>query len=271
MYTTQAIMADTHGYIDNKNNTNHHSIPDDERLHLMDADIIVHTAMLIRLMMKATKQASKTAKYCALHINIHILPSKFDQLKHMISRLKDAGITVHFIMLCDTFWFDANADRFNIPGYCFVHKSRKSISRGGVALYISTEFHLKLRPDLCINIEGEFECTAAEIEAKRGKRNLIIAEIYIIPNTSERESISRYETVMTNLCNTNNSILVRTDQNFDYMKTDTNANVSDILNALFTLGALPTVPTRVTHSSATLVDRMYVKCERYERLYQEHC
>ena len=59
---------------------------------------------------------------------------------------------------------------------------------------------------------------------------LIIAEIYRIPNTPERESISRYETVMTNLCNTNNAILVGTDQNFDYMKTDTNANVSDLLN-----------------------------------------
>ena len=36
-------------------------------------------------------------------------------------------------------------------------------------IYILNEFHFKLRPDLCINIEGEFECIAAEIEAKRGK------------------------------------------------------------------------------------------------------
>ena len=73
---------------------------------------------------------------------------------------------------------------------------------------------------------------------------------------------------MTNLCNTNNAILVGTDQNFDYMKTDTNVNVSDLLNVFFTLGALPTVlaPTRVTHTSATLIDNMYVKCERYEKV-----
>ena len=61
-----------------------------------------------------------------------------------------------------------------------------------------------------------------------------------------------------------------TDQHFDYMTTDTNANVSDLLNVFFTLGALPTVltPTRVTHSrtSATLIDNMYVKCERYEKV-----
>ena len=61
-----------------------------------------------------------------------------------------------------------------------------------------------------------------------------------------------------------------TDHNFDYMKTDTNANVSDLLNVFFTLGALPTVltPTRVTHSrtSATLIDNMYVKCEQYEKI-----
>ena len=38
MYTTQTVMADTHDYIDNNNNTNHHNIPDDERLNLLDAD-----------------------------------------------------------------------------------------------------------------------------------------------------------------------------------------------------------------------------------------
>ena len=73
-------------------------------------------------------------KYCAIHLNIHSLPSKFDQLKDMIVRLNDNKIKVDFILLCETFLVDANADKFSIPGYNFVHKSRKSLSRGGVAM-----------------------------------------------------------------------------------------------------------------------------------------
>ena len=50
---------------DNANNTTHHSIPDDERLHILDA--VVHTVMLIRFIMKATKQASR------LHSTVHYI------------------------------------------------------------------------------------------------------------------------------------------------------------------------------------------------------
>ena len=88
------------------------------------------------------------------------------------------------------------------------------------------EFHFKLRPDLCINIEGEFECTAAEI-------SLLPKYIYFLMH--QKGNVFSYETVMTNLCNTNNAILVGTDQNFDYMKTDANANVVDLLNVFFTI------------------------------------
>ena len=59
MYTTQNVMADTHDYIDNKNNTNHHSIPDDERLHLLDADSAYCDVDQVLYKMKAMKQASR--------------------------------------------------------------------------------------------------------------------------------------------------------------------------------------------------------------------
>jgi hypothetical protein len=67
----------------------------------------------------------------------------------MISTLKDSGITVHFILFCETFLVANNA---------FVHNSRKSMSRGGVAMYISNNFSFIERPDLGINHEEEFDC-----------------------------------------------------------------------------------------------------------------
>ncbi len=209
-----------------------------------------------------------SAKYCALHLNIHSLPSKLSELRNMLGILKDNGIVVHFILVCETFLSDINADMFPIPGYNFVHMSRKNLTRGGVAIYLLNCFNYKKRLDLCINVEGQFESIAVEIQSTCSKQNLIISEIYRIPNTNERLSIDRYDQMVTALCNTNCSLMIGTDQNVDYMRVNTNQNASDLLNVFFTLGVLPTVkrPTRITHTSSTVIDNIYVKCEGYDNI-----
>ena len=62
--------------------------------------------------------------YTALHINIHSLPSKHDELLTLLSNLLDKGIEINFIMLCETFLNDANKDMYSIPGYQFIQKNR---------------------------------------------------------------------------------------------------------------------------------------------------
>jgi hypothetical protein len=91
---------------------------------------------------------------------------------------------VDFVLLCETFLVDANADTLLIPGYNFVHNSCKSLSRGGVAIYIADKYTFVERQDLCINVEGEYESIAVEINAQNGGKNLILSEIYRIPNTN---------------------------------------------------------------------------------------
>ena len=136
-----------------------------------------------------------SSKYCALHLNIHSLPSKFDELQLLINDLKNNGICLHFILLCETFLNTNNADRFHIPGYSFLYQNRTNSNRGGIGLYLSNEFNFKERPDLCINDEGEFESLLVEIDAKDGKRNLIVGEIYRVPGTNEKSSIDKYDQI----------------------------------------------------------------------------
>ena len=63
-------------------------------------------------------------------------------------------------------------------------------------------------------------------------------------------------------------IMLATDQNIDYCKVDTSSSASDLLDIFTTLGTLPTVtiPTRVTHCSATLIDNIYIKSDKYENI-----
>ena len=86
-----------------------------------------------------------------------------------------------------------------------------------------------------------------------------MGEIYRVPNTSEHDSIERYETILKQLVNYKN-IIVGTDQNFDYLKIDHHKYTEDLLNTFMSNGLIPTItkPTRITHTSATLIDYIYV-------------
>ena len=92
------------------------------------------------------------------------------------------------------------------------------------------------------------------------QKNLMLAEVYRIPNTPVRESLSRYDDLMNKLVASKCVIMLATDQNIDYCKVDTSSSASDLLDIFTTLGTLPTVtiPTRVTHCSATLIDNIYI-------------
>jgi hypothetical protein len=206
-------------------------------------------------------------KYKTIHINIQSLPDKFDKLKLFLHRLKDAHLTIDFILLCETFLTANNAEMYQIPGYKFIHKSRSSLTRGGVGMYIRDDISFKLRDDIAIFHEGEFE--SIFIETTRNQNSTIVGEIYRIPNTNEQVSLNRYETVLEPLQNINKEIIIGTDQNFDYLKINTHNNTADLLNIFFACGLVPciTKPTRITHTTATLIDNLYVKPQRESKLH----
>ena len=59
----------------------------------------------------------------------------------------------------------------------------------------------------------------------------------------------------------NKSVIIGTDQNFDFLKIEINNNTSELLNTYLSSSIIPTInkPTRVTHSTATLIDNILVK------------
>ncbi len=60
--------------------------------------------------------------------------------------------------------------------------------------------------------------------------------------------------------------MVETDQYIDYMKINNDQNASNLPYVFFSVGALPVIkrPTRITHTSATLIDDIYVKNDKYD-------
>ena len=160
--------------------------------------------------------------------------------------------------MCETFLHDGNKHLFDLPGYNFVFRNRTNKSRGGVAIYIRKNIEYKLREDLDIFVEGEFESIFLETVINNNKT--VIGEIYRVPNSNINQSIERYDEIFSKTKDAKN-VIIGTDQNFDLLKIESHKQTADLFNNAFANSLMPTItkPTRITHASATLIDNIYVK------------
>jgi hypothetical protein len=205
----------------------------------------------------ATIPRGANFQYKTIHINIQSLPDKFDKLKLFLHRLKDESLTIDFVLICETFLTDKNANMYQIPGYKFIHKSRSIISRGGVGMYVRDNIQFKLRDDIALFYEGQFE--SIFIETTHSSKTTIIGEIYRIPSANDQLSLDRFEAITDQLHKCNTNIIMGTDQNFDYLKFNSHNNTAELLNNFFSHGRVPyiTKPMQITLNTTALIDNHY--------------
>ncbi len=193
-----------------------------------------------------------------LHINIHSIPAKLVELKNLLQKLKDANHEVDLILLCETFLNDTNKNSVSIDGYTLREDHRQTMTQGGVAIYINNKLQFIPRPDLSIFDEGVFESYFIEVTAE--SRNIIVGEVYRIPNTNQNSFLERYQSIIDKIKLEKKDIVIGTDQNLDYLKIQQHSNTAEFLNLNLSAGLLPTMtkPTRIVHDKATLIDNIYV-------------
>ena len=194
-----------------------------------------------------------------LQLNIRSLPNKIDQLTDLLRTLKENNQEVDLILLCETFINDVNLMQCTLSNYYFEEIHRKNKSGGGVGIFINKRLKYKSRSDITIFNEGIFESIFLEI--KSNKKNIIVGSVYRIPNTNEKLFIDKYNQIMSKLSLENKDVIIGADQNMDFLKYGVHTNTANFLNTNLNYGILPTInkPTRVTHTSATLIDNIFVK------------
>ena len=114
-------------------------------------------------------------------------------------------------------------------------------------MYINSDIQYKIRDDLSIFHEGEFETIFIETV----HNPTIVGEIYRVPNTGIKSSLNHSESLMSKLMG-NKSVIIGTDQNFDFLKIKINNNTSELLNTYLSSSIIPTInkPTRATNSNS---------------------
>ena len=196
------------------------------------------------------------------HLNIHSLPSKYDELTELLTALESKKLLPDIILLCETFLSEFNHSRYHFDKYNIVSNFRKNRRGGGVSILVKSQITYIKRSDLEIFEEGMFESIFIEIMQK-GNNSIIVGEIYRVPGTREANFLDNYESILEKIRFEHKKVIIGTDQNLDYLKINSHDNTMKLFEMNLAKNVIPTIykPTRVTHSSATLIDNIYVDVE----------
>ena len=195
-----------------------------------------------------------------IHLNIRGITSKVTELKYLIEHSL-YGPPPDIIALCET-WLTKDSPIPNILGYEFIQKCQENKHGGGVALLISNRINYKTLPDIQYE-DSSIECCFVKI--KLNARQIIIGSCYCPPNTDPKRFMKMHKTLLSTLSKCNRSIIIGMDHNLDLLKSDHHSNTQDFIETNLNSNLYPTIirPTRITKTTVTLIDNIFVSLDLY--------
>ena len=205
---------------------------------------------------------TELAEFCdsginILHVNCRSLKKHFSEL---ITLIENCSETLLAVPLSETWLKKSNEDIFQIYGYNFVSNCRCLKSSGGVGIYIDSNYNYFIREDMSIS-NAVIECLFVEISISMHNK-ILLGVVYRPPNSS----IKYFNDELLNLLHIidTSKVLfscISGDYNIDLIKKDKHESYQIFLNNLLAHSFWPAIsrPTRVTKTSATLVDNIFIK------------
>ena len=152
-----------------------------------------------------------------------------------------------------------NADLYDLNGYVTIKGYRKQRRGGGVSLYIRDEISFAIRNDLGF-FDSEMESIFIEIDKDifRTNCNIVIGLIYRTPDSSVDVFNERISDILNTVCKEHKIFYCIGDLNIDFFKYDVHKPTSAMLDTIYACNVFPliTKPTRVTETTATLIDHI---------------
>ena len=191
-----------------------------------------------------------------LQFNIRGLINKQNDLLGLVNKITGKN-QLDIMMLQETWISNSNEHLVNIPGYKVYLNNRARKKGGGVAVLVNSELKSRKLPDLCIN-EPHFESCLVEIQLDSCK--IAAGSIYRPPNTTEKSFIKSLSNTITKLKQTKHEIAFGLDHNLDLLKSHSHTPTHQFLDLILEKDCIPTItrPTRITKSTATLIDNLII-------------
>jgi hypothetical protein len=162
------------------------------------------------------------------------------------------------IIVTETWLTDKdNVDLYLLEGYCVEFNHRKFNKRGGgIAIYTRNHIKYKLCNDLCISDENFMESLCLELMF-HNKLTIKIIGIYKAPLIKMKDFNDKLELFLDNT-NASKTYIIG-DFNIDLLTHQIDNHVKDFVNLMYLHSFQPIInrPTRITESSATLIDNIW--------------
>ena len=191
------------------------------------------------------------------HINIRSINAN---LSHFENYLQLLSINFPVIAITETWLNDITCDLYSLTEYSFVEQHRSNKCGGGVGIFLKNHLNYSKRNDL--NVFNE-SCESLFVEIDRTKlikeKNIVIGVIYQPPNTEISHFIEIMKDIMEKIKNENKICYLVGDYNINLINVDSHNLTSEFNEIMYSGGFIPLItrPTRVTHTSATLIDNIY--------------
>ena len=200
-----------------------------------------------------------------MQLNIRGIGSKKTQLLDLIDKSIDCK-EFDIILLSET-WLTPFSSTLNIPGYTLYRHDRNHKKGGGVAILVSNKLRCRVLDEINSNLP-ETECLSVSVTL-HNDGTCIFCSMYRPPNSNIQTFLASYNSLISEIKKKRPlNIIVGLDHNLDLLKADTHQLTNDFIQNNLDFGLIPTVtrPTRITQSTATLIDNIFVSqnlCGKY--------
>ena len=205
---------------------------------------------------------TRNSDLLVLQLNIRGVQGKMNELQYLIDNNPCKRVP-DVILLCET-WQTPCSPSINIPGYKTFAHARSHKKGGGVAILIGSNIPCRLRDDLTSKQASTNRTKPYTefcfVEIKTPRKTIIIGSMYRPPNVDTREFLKDYEELLNKIKGEKKELILGTDHNLDLLKSHCHGVTSTFLDMNLDRGIFPTItrPTRLTHTSATLIDNILV-------------
>ena len=191
-----------------------------------------------------------------LHLNVRSLKKNFSSLQYYLQTL---DLSFDIIGLTETWLNHDSVDSFKPAGYRTEHSYRSSKSGGGVSLLISKNLKYKRRDNLSF-ISDDCECVFVELfNSDLRKSGLLVGSLYRAPNSNISAFNDQFSTILSAIKRESKNCYLMGDFNINLLNSDSHISTGEFVERLYSFDFFPliTKPTRVTNSSATLIDNIF--------------
>ena len=181
---------------------------------------------------------------------------------------KDNSNKVHVFILNETWVTKANEHMIDISHFKFIAKHRTNKKGGGVGLLVHDELQFRTGNDLRLDYDSDLEYQFIELKSR--KRNILVGSMYRPPQSKEKEFLKDYRKLTEIIGHQKDKeIVIGIDHNMDFLKASRHTNTQKFLEYNLEINLLPVItkPTRITDTSATLIDNILIRSKLQQAYY----